>query len=43
MDKQAQEVANKLKLPQWEIGPRYQSVEVIGKGSYGQVIKAFDR
>jgi hypothetical protein len=35
--------AIKNKLPQWEIGPRYQANEVVGKGSYGQVIKALDR
>jgi len=35
--------SGKSKLPTWEIGPRYQANEVIGKGSYGQVIKALDR
>jgi len=35
--------SNKSKLPQWEMGSRYQANEVVGKGSYGQVIKALDR
>lgn len=32
----------KAKNVNWELGGQYRTVEVIGKGSYGQVVKALD-
>lgn len=35
--------SSKAKSVNWDLGGQYRTVEVIGKGSYGQVVKAIDQ
>ncbi len=43
MNEKGPTVATKMKTVNWDMGGKYRTMEVIGKGSYGQVVKAIDQ